>query len=164
MQALVEDKYRDYFKFAFVRNPWDRLVSCYVQKIAENDPAFHLGFAMEYPQTRLYKGMPFPEFAEAICQVPDDDANPHFRSQYKTVCGEGTNGPVVLADFVGRFENLGRDFAYVTETIGAPHLKLSHKLPSKGRSSSYRDYYNDRLKKLVHRRFRQDVEIFGYSF
>jgi hypothetical protein len=162
MQALRENGYRDYFKFAFVRNPWDRLVSCYVQRIV--DVESDRGFAMEYPQTRLYKGMSFVEFVEAICQVPDEDANPHFRSQYRTVCGQGKNGLVMLANFVGRFENLGRDFAHAAEMIGAPHLKLPHKLPSKSRDGTYRDYYSDRLKKLVHRRFMQDVEIFGYSF
>jgi hypothetical protein len=108
--------------------------------------------------------MPFVEFVEAVCRIPDEDANPHFRSQYRTICGEGENGAVVLADFVGHFETLERDFAYVAERIGAPHLKLPHKLRSKSGAGSYRDYYNDRLKDLVYRRFRRDVEIFGYSF
>jgi chondroitin 4-sulfotransferase 11 len=70
-----------------------------------------------------------------------------------------------MADFVGRFENLRNDFARVAEEIGAPGLALPHLLRSKIRQSRhYRDFYDERLKKLVYERYEKDVETFEYSF
>ena len=41
--AGLNDQYREYFKFAFIRNPWDRLVSCYSQKLSNaNGPGLKL--------------------------------------------------------------------------------------------------------------------------
>jgi chondroitin 4-sulfotransferase 11 len=168
-RRLDRGSYREHFKFAFVRNPWDRLVSCYSDKVLDVEQA-ELG---EPPfrnvpsekRSRLYKGMPFAEFVETVYEIPDDEANVHFASQHQMICGPAGDEPI-MADFVGRFENLAADFAVVAEKIGgARELQLPHKLRSTSRGSRpYTDFYDDRLKNLVYERYRVDIEIFNYSF
>ena len=181
LERLEADEYADYFKFAFVRNPWDRLVSCYHDKLGKNGSGMKLP---DHVDVELYPGMPFAEFVEAIREIPDREANVHFRSQHKVVCSRGRDGEV-MADFVGRFENLEADFAIVAQRIGAPELRLPHIVPHVQRSGDrepstdshsngapsdnrgsrpYTDFYDDRLKKLVHERYRRDIGLFGYSF
>jgi chondroitin 4-sulfotransferase 11 len=160
---------REHFKFAFVRNPWDRLVSCYSDKILDvedtelGEPPFR-----KMPSERgskLFKGMPFAEFVETVCEIPDEEANGHFVSQHEVICGSDKDNPII-ADFVGRFENLAADFAVVAERIRGTHeLRLPHRLRSISRGSRpYTEFYDDRLRTLVHERYRQDIETFNYAF
>jgi hypothetical protein len=160
--AELNGRYRDYFKFAFVRNPWDRLVSCYSEKVADSERAFK---PSERRDIRLGRGTPFAEFVETVCTIPDNEANIHFRSQHKTVCGPGEDRPI-MADFVGRFENLAADFDVVAERIGGAHKpQLPHRHRSRSRESrSYVEFYDDGLRNLVRERFWEDIEIFGYSY
>ncbi len=160
--AKLGGGYRNYFKFAFVRNPWDRLVSCYCNKLGKNGPGLKIPGR---PGMELYPGTPFDEFVEVVCATPDTEANAHFRSQYKTICAPGKDKPI-LADFVGRFENLAEHFEVVTERIGAAQkLQLPHKKHSRSREGrSYTDFYDERLKNLVYERYQEDIEIFNYSF
>ncbi len=160
MLAGLNGEYQSHFKFAFVRNPWDRLVSCYSNKFADR------GKGLGGPQKQAAEfrpGMPFAEFVEAVHATPDEEANPHFRSQHTVVCGPEGH---VMADFVGRFENLREDFAIVTKKIGTPGLELPHRLKSRRHRESrpYTDFYDERLKGLVHKRYEKDIETFGYSF
>lgn len=164
VRRLNEGEYRDHFKFAFVRNPWDRLVSLYFQKVAGSG-GIYTGPDLNPPgvEGRFYRGMPFAEYVEAVCATPDEVANPHFRSQRLVVCPR--NDGEVVADFVGRFEDLARDFSRVAERIGAPDLALPHRLRSAAREKRlYSDFYDARLRDLAGERFRQDIETFGYSF
>jgi len=162
--ARLEHEYRDYFKFAFVRNPWDRLLSCYLDKVVrKNVPPYLLKNALS-AGVEFYANMPFAEFVEAVYRIPDEKANPHFRSQHLTVCGPDGEP---MADFVGRFERLREDFARVAEEIGSPELELperNRKGTSKRGSSHYREFYDERLRNMVHKRYEKDVETFGYSF
>jgi len=159
LKGIKKDHYSGYFKFAFVRNPWDRLLSCYLQKLAPGGQGLN---RYDFGGVELQYGMPFAEFVEAVYQIPDEEADRHFRSQHITVCGPDD---MILADFVGRFENLEADFAHVVRKIGASHLELPHLLPSPSRGArSYRDYYDDETAERVGERFRKDVEIFGYQF
>jgi chondroitin 4-sulfotransferase 11 len=166
-RRMDRGEFREHFKFAFVRNPWDRLVSCYSDKVMDPRRAGESPFR-HVPRergSRLYRGMPFAEFVETVCEIPDEESNMHFVSQHRIVCGPGEDRSI-LADFVGRFENLSADFAEVAGRIGGgKRLELPHRMRSASRESRpYTEFYDDRLKDLVHERYREDVEIFGYSF
>lgn len=157
-KLLASPQYVDYFKFAFVRNPWDRLVSCYCDKIAEKSyRSGHIGLA-KFPE--IHKGMPFDEFVRAVYAIPDKEANSHFRSQHESLCSPAGR---VLADFVGRFENLYEDFAYVCKEIGMPEIELPHILRSE-RKPTYREFYDEETAVLVGERYDRDIELFGYAF
>lgn len=157
-ELLSLPQYNDHFKFAFVRNPWDRLVSCYCDKIVgknrEND---NIGFST-FPEFR--KGMPFGNFVRAVHAIPDKEANSHFRSQYEPLCDP--KGQIIV-DFIGRFENLHKDFTCVSREIGVPEIELPHILRSE-RDPNYREFYNEDTTILVRERYERDTELFGYTF
>ena len=161
-------EYGGFFVFAFVRNPFDRLLSCYTEKIMEGarnpeDVGRRTPLAPREGETdTFYKGMPFPEFVAAAAGIPDEEADPHFRSQY--LCVTDWKGDLI-PDYVGRFERLKEDFAHVAAEIGAPGLELPHRLRSKNRlGEHYRDAYDEETRKLVEGRYARDLELFGYSF
>ena len=114
------NEYHRYFKFAFVRNPWDRLVSCYMSKLVIAGPGFNM---RPYGDVTLRRDMTFKEFAEAVCRIRDEESDPHFRSQHIVICDDGP-GKGILADFVGRFENLEEDFGIVAKRLGGLWLLL----------------------------------------
>lgn len=162
LRELEGGEYRNYFKFAFVRNPYDRLVSCYLQKIAEGGQGLT---KQDYGNIKIPVGMPFGEFVEAVHAIPDEESDVHFRSQYLTVCGPGPEREI-MANFLGRFENLREDFETVVKGIDPiKKIELLHLWPSKSRHSRhYAEFYDKGLQKLVYERYQQDLETFGYSF
>jgi len=165
LTSELEGKYQDYFKFAIVRNPWDRLVSCYSQKLLDGKRdrvGQRSTLSPSNSSIELYNGMPFDDFVRAVHAIPDEEANIHFRSQCATVCDEDGG---IMADFVGHFETLGEDFSYVAERIGGPELQLPHLLRSQNREGrSHTEFYDDTLAELVYERYTKDIELFGYSF
>ena len=152
--------YTEYWKFAFVRNPWDRLLSCYSEKIREDGDKenFTAGVSNILLPFGVFRStMSFEEFARTAVAIADDIADPHWRSQNTFAC----QGSRLWVDFVGRFESVERDFQLVCQRIGTdcvlPHLLRSdHKI--------YRECYSDALCDLVARRYRRDIDMFGYQF
>lgn len=157
-ELLASPQYDDYFKFTFVRNPWDRLVSCYCDKIMGKNHKRHDIGSAAFPEIR--KGMPFDEFVRVVHAIPDKEADSHFRSQHVSLFGPDGR---VMVDFVGRFENLREDFAHVSREIGVPEIQLPHILRSE-REPGYRTFYDEDTAVLVGERYEKDVELFGYTF
>jgi hypothetical protein len=158
VRRLRSGEHRDHFIFAFVRNPYDRLASCWHQKLADGGQGLTPCDEREFG---LRVGIGFTEFVEAVHEIPDEEANPHFRSQHVPLLRP--NGRLIPR-FLGGFENLAEDFAAVAEKLKV-ELRLPHLLVSKGwENASYRDLYNRKTESLVAERFAKDLELFGYRF
>jgi hypothetical protein len=153
----------DFWKFTFVRNPWDRLVSCYSDKIKKDScynnnryiNGVYVGLA-EYGYFRA--GMPFEEFACRVCDIPDLFADRHFVSQHILLTNKSGE---LMVDFVGRFENLEGDFKQVLSKIGHPNVSLPH--ARRTIRKPFFEYYTPQLWHMVGERYAKDIEMFDYE-
>lgn len=154
------------FTFAFVRNPWDRLVSCYRDKIrgeVDGYTSFTIRPGAANCLARFdafVPGMSFAEFVAAVASIRDEEADGHFRSQHTFVTDE--EGKIGV-DFLGRFERLAEDFRFFQERIGLPRNALPW-LQKARHAAGYTDFYDMETRQIVGERFRQDIEMFGYEF
>jgi hypothetical protein len=150
-----------YFKFSFVRNPWDRLVSWWAN-VDSKRPAFERGDRLNQFQTYvLGRAQTFDEFlANCGDEIDDIDGKKWiYRNQIDYLSDSGGS---ILVDFVGKFESLRDEFAKAMEKSGAEPVDLPHVNQSERRP--YRDYYNAQTQALVLSRFQRDIEAFGYTF
>ena len=67
-----------------------------------------------------------------------------------------------LADFIGKFERLDEDWAFVAQKLGLEE-KLPHRRANP-RARHYSDYYTPRTRDIVAAKFDVDIERFGYEF
>jgi hypothetical protein len=138
--------YDDHFHFAFVRNPWDRLVSCWQEKVIDSDH-FELGGERE----RLSS---FSAFVDFVSELDVQTCDPHVRSQVALI-------DLDRVDFVGRFERFAGDLATVCGRLGLP-AGFRHRNPSD--HDHYSTYYDERTAETVGRLYERDVRLFGYEF
>ncbi|MDY7110332.1 MAG: sulfotransferase family 2 domain-containing protein [Planctomycetota bacterium] len=137
------------FTFAVVRNPWDRVVSQFHFRISENQTdlatnpiEFKEWVRRAYGEQDPAYLVPPKMFIPQLDWITDED---------------GT----VLVDFVGRFENLKRDFEEVCRRLGKqvelPHLKATKRRP-------YQEYYDEETAELIRAWYQKDIDRFGYRF
>jgi hypothetical protein len=151
----------DVTKVCFVRNPYDRLVSAYVDKIAGNksqkaEILRHLGL----PENRLDAEVTFDQFVGAVAEQPVAAMNPHWRTQYHQ-----TFQSAVPYTMVGKVESLAADMARFGELIGADlaFYVPTHRYNATGGHEGARDWFDADLRRKVLRAFEIDFEHFGYD-
>lgn len=141
-------RYKNYFKFAFVRNPWARVVSCYCQKVENKNPRWAF-----YYRECFDKG--FDYFVDFIDRQDLTSADRHIRLQTALI-------PVDKVDFIGHLENFDADLKYVLNTIHVFPLRIHKKNPSN--HLHYSRYYNEKTQEIIARKYQSDIETFGYHF
>ena len=104
--------------------------------------------------------MSFEEFVDWIQYSSSTciHSSPHRYQLDWFVDGSGT----LLADFIGRFENLESDWATVADKLGL-NKSLVHKRANP-RSLHYTEYYTDRTREVIASKFKVDIDYFGYEF
>ena len=135
--------YKEMFKFGFVRNPWDRLVSgCFYKKDSVDKDSFN-------------------RFVENI----DGDksrrwtrGNFYLFPQWMYLCD---NKKRFLVDFVGHYENLQEDWEKVCQKVGMyedlQRLNIGKQFP-------YKEFYIDETREKVAELYKDDIKLFNYKF
>ena len=141
-ENLPAQTWSSYFKFGFVRNPFDRFVStCFF--LNRRNPGF-TGHEVEFMRQAISKEL----FRQRILARP----------QYRLLTDENDT---MMMDYVGRYETLQESFDGICRQIGIAPTRLDRRNESSHRS--YTCYYDSSLQKAVADWYRMDFKLFGYD-
>lgn len=140
---LQGEVFDSFFKFGFVRNPFDRFVS-YCAFATRNQGSFDRdpkGVMRHF----LFTAPPLRHIL--------------FQPQHKFFADEDGK---LLTDYVGRVEQMQLCYDEICGRIGIESTMLSRSNSSRRRD--YREYYDQALIDGVRRHYSLDLELFGYDF
>jgi hypothetical protein len=145
--------YREYFKFTYVRNPFERLVSTYEHKYHVNSEGYYGNYLFGY----IAKDEGFEKFVRKIVKIPYAFLEEHFSLQY--LCVYKHNKPVV--DYIGKFEEIDETFPQILEKY---HLgPMFERKNTTAAKAKWMDYYSSELADLVYKKYKKDIVAFGYE-
>jgi hypothetical protein len=147
-------KFRRFFKFGFVRNPWDRLVSTYFFLRNGGMDELDRRFAAE----NLTDYNDFAAFVEGWLNEKNIWSWVHFRPQHYFVCDANFRPRI---DFVGRTETIDADFRYICQRLG---ITADLKWHNQSNHRPYNEYYTDDLRERVAAVYADDIAVFNYKF
>lgn len=135
------DVYKDYYKFACVRNPFQRYVSMWKF------------FKKRKPQE--FNNINFEKFIDDIVHIKNKI---NSKLQYTYIYN---NNNTLLVDKIIKFENLQGDFSSVCNSINIPTSQLPH-LKNSG-NYDYMEYYNSEMLDKLRLFCKKDLDLFGYN-
>ena len=139
----------EYFKFAFVRNPWARAVS-------------QIEFLRAGSARTLFPGRTFKENLRLYCASKRVRFGHDLAACQFDYLQDNQGG--LCMDFVGRFESLERDFRKACRIIGLRPVPVLPHTNNSRRRRHYSAYYDEESAEWIRERFAKDIEYFGYKF
>lgn len=143
-----------YFKFAFARNPWDRLYSAWSYLKGGGWDDQDRQWAAQY----LAGHDDFNDFVIHWLSADRMSSHLHFQPQSHFLCDHRGR---VLIDHLGYFETLQADFNAIRDRIH-PGAELPH--TNRSRRVDYREIYTPAAIDQVARLYAQDIALLGYQF
>lgn len=145
-QEFGNDVFSAYFKFAMVRNPWDKLFSQY-------------HYMKQRPDLRKFIGMDEYDSFKRYLQLIQKRNHVQWEHQSRFICDD--NGELIV-DFLGRFENFASDVGVILDRLGIscgalPHVNRTEHPP-------YHEGYDAEDIELVGHLYRDDIRLLGYAF
>ncbi|MCB4808724.1 sulfotransferase family protein [Tamlana sp. 62-3] len=150
-ELISEDVWKTYYKFTFVRNPWDRAVSDYFwllkdQKIKDSfkNYIFKQGkfkAVLTHENELYYRG-------------------DHTKQQTEFFDLESDFKP----DYIGKFENYNNNLKHLCEVLKLPVQQNLHINKAKTKKKHYSNYFFDDIKLEFADLYQDDIEQLGYTF
>ena len=149
-ELITEEQWNTYYKFTFVRNPWDRAYSDYV---------WVKGFANVKGSFKNYINR-----EGGFKNIFTDNTNEnylgdHLLPQTDFFDFEGN----YKLDFVGKFENFSVQIQEVLESLSI-RKNFDIFQNKTNRVKDYSLFYTDSNKKLVERKYKKDINLLKYTF
>lgn len=140
-----QDVFASYFKFSFVRDPFDKAASQYEYTRTMR------------PDLQAYIGMRETDSFKRYLELIQKREHVQWQEQHRFLYDDSG---ALLVDYVGRFETFESDAAAILGRLGidcdVPHVNAS----KRRRTSSY---YDAEASEIVGALYRRDIEIFGYA-
>lgn len=156
-ERISRREFGRYYRFGFVRNPWDRLVSAY-----EFARSGGTDFVEPIPNSD-YDSPVFSSFdrfvGEWLVGADLEALDVVFQPQWSFVCDRRGE---LLVDYIGRTESLEDDLGAVEQALG--RTIQPERLNQTDRSVDVSDYYTDETRDMVAEIYRRDIEMFHYEF
>lgn len=155
---LLENK--DLFRFCFVRDPYTRLLSAYLDKVKPSSSKqkskilLELGISDKDSSTDIS----FEKFISVLEKQEALAMDNHWRHQY--YC---TYQDTIRYDFIGSFESYDNDFTYVLERLNASKYYKRESRHQTSSNDALKKYYNESLFERVYNLFKLDFDTFDYS-
>jgi len=149
----------DHLRISVVRNPFDRLVSGWRDKIRTLN--LSRGRRQRFGFTQACT---FEQFINQIYRTKEEDINRHFIPQYRFIIYDNQ----IFSDRILKFEDLSNQWnKLVNEIEHVYNIKLDNMtvdLNSTKQKKPYREYYNRKTRKLIEQKFEKDLNEFNYEF
>ena len=150
--SQIKDESKNFFsnafKFASVRNPWERAVSLFYRKEG----------------VRNQQSLSFDSFIENHFFASDTCVHPTLhKNQFDWISDENEK---ILLDYIFKLENFSKAVRDINERTNGL-IRLQDTVANKNRSSrssEYRDLYSDKTKKMIAQRFEKDIDSFQFTF
>lgn len=155
-KILKHETLEKYFKFCFVREPYDRLYSAFLEHKAHNpdkhilEENFNLYMQKNLNEENIHNNIRYVHFTPM-----------YYYTHYKQ------NRAV---DFIGTIENLKQDFQAISKRINLKNIKLEHKnvkgdnkIHTENWTYKYLDKFEAKTINLINKLYAKDFEYFNYK-